>query len=188
MTPLFEKFIKSLILEMPSRAKSFSVAPSEAQEIWNRQKDNVEFLSTEKFNNQEYDIYIQFFGEDIVKLYICPTESQVLVAYKALDQFVDGIEINNIWTVSGSRLGIMEDLYINFLLVNFKFIRSDFIQTDRGFQLYKLFQKNPNIIFSVYDNVDDKEISITPDENIDQYFGSDDKSRYQFVLRKNHIT
>jgi hypothetical protein len=188
MMPLFEKFIKSLILEMPSRAKLFSVSHPEAQEIWNKQKDNVEFLSTEKFNNQEYDIYIQFFGEDIVKLYICPTESQVLVAYVAFDKIVNGIEINNIWTVSGSRLGIMEDLYIDFLVENFKFIRSDFIQTDRGFQLYKLFQKNPKVSFFIYDNIEEKEIPINQNDNINQYFGSDNKSRYQFVLRKNHIT
>lgn len=185
MTELFDRLMTQVLLEMPSAAVPFVKSYSDSQEFWNTKKDKSQFLETVELSGQLYDLYVIFSGNDeIVEIFICATTTAVLLGYVQFDKIENnGIEIKLIWSVQGYRLQLFQDFYVNFILKHFTYIRSDIILTKSGYNLYKAFFQNSKIKMTVYDNVNDEELPIHDIEDMDRYYGKDEHSQYQYVIR-----
>lgn len=151
-------------------------------------KNYPNFQEKIRLHGNEYEVYVISWGRKL-REYVFVDSNKTPVAVYSGETINNGIETDYVETKKGAAPGksFLLEIYLNFLLKNYKFVMSDSLLTHKAFAFWKNnfdeFIKN-NYVIAVYDISTNTSYKITNKNKLDEYWGaSDTLANYRFLVR-----
>ena len=177
----FSIFCKRILKEMSAKAMPIKEPSSFYQDKWKNNKHQAEFIEDYEIHGQDFKVYSISLGEYIQLFFI--QNDIVFIFLEFMLESDDGISMLYMWKV-GAIGPLMPDLFRDYLLKHFKYIKSDSTHTPQGFNVYyNLAHDTKHIDMSVIDDTTGKIIPVNDGNELRKYYGGVADEKYKFIVK-----